>query len=100
VAYVRAAARIAGAPQDYSGPMAKQHRMFIVTFTALVCAILTPWPPATLRALLGNSGWPALALALIVVGCVITAIRRLVRAGRFLIQKAAASEPSPRGATP
>ena len=36
VAYVRSAARNAGAPQDYSGPMAKQHRMFVVTVTALV----------------------------------------------------------------
>ena len=34
VAYVRAAIKIAGAPQDYSGPMAKPHRMFVVTVTA------------------------------------------------------------------
>src|SRR5262249_23536590 len=31
VAYVRAAAKVAGAPHDYCGPMAKQHRMFVVT---------------------------------------------------------------------
>ena len=39
VAYVRAAVKVAGAPQDYSGPMAKPHRMFLVTVTALLCAL-------------------------------------------------------------
>jgi phosphatidylglycerophosphate synthase len=95
VAYVRSAARNAGAPQDYSGPMAKQHRMFVVTVTALVCAIVTPWPPDTWRVPGCGCGWPAVALALIIVGCIVTAIRRLVRAGRFLIQKAAPPEPEP-----
>jgi phosphatidylglycerophosphate synthase len=101
VAYVRSAARNAGAPQDYSGPMAKPHRMFAVTVTALVCAIATPWPPATWLTKAGcGCGWPAAALALIVAGCIVTAIRRLVHAGRFLIQKEAGTESAPRGATP
>jgi phosphatidylglycerophosphate synthase len=90
VAYVRSAARNAGAPQDYAGPMAKQHRMFVVTVTALVCAAM----PA---ALFGQGvSWPAVALGFIAAGCVVTALRRLARAGRFLMREATGSK----GATP
>jgi phosphatidylglycerophosphate synthase len=82
VAYVRAAVKVAGGPQDYSGPMAKPHRMFIVAVAALACAVV---PKATQERWLGHDwGLPAIALALIVVGCVLTAIRRLVRAARVL----------------
>lgn len=83
VAYVRSAARNAGAPQDYSGPMAKPHRMFAVTVTALLNAVV-PLKSSVVRVGGLHAGWPSLALGLIVVGCVVTAIRRLVRAGRFL----------------
>jgi phosphatidylglycerophosphate synthase len=76
VAYVRAAVKIAGAPQDYCGPMAKPHRMFVVTVTSLLSAALPGWRIATA------------ALALIVAGCVVTAIRRLARASRFLKARA------------
>lgn len=88
VAYVRAAARCAGAPQDYSGPMAKQHRMFVVTVTALIAAVDSPaWPAA----LFGEGArWPAIGLSLIVAGCVVTAVRRLAHAGRFLTAQAGA----------
>lgn len=99
VAYVRSAARNAGAPQDYAGPMAKQHRMFVVTVTALVCAVVSPrWPPALWPHGADGWGWPAVALGLIVAGCVVTAIRRLARAGRFLLNGAA--RPAGSGATP
>jgi phosphatidylglycerophosphate synthase len=82
VAYVRAAVKVAGAPQDYSGPMAKPHRMFVVTVTALLCALV---PMARQKEWLGQEwGLPAFALGLIAVGCVFTAIRRLLRAARFL----------------
>jgi phosphatidylglycerophosphate synthase len=87
VAYVRSVARNAGAPQDYSGPMAKQHRMFLVTVTALVAAMVPHGPPAVLSE--RNVGWPAVALCLIVVGSFVTAVRRLLHAGRFLTRKAA-----------
>jgi phosphatidylglycerophosphate synthase len=72
VAYVRAAAKIAGAPQDYSGPMAKPHRMFVVTVTALTCAVAPGWRFATI------------GLVVVVAGCILTSVRRLVRAARFL----------------
>ena len=88
VAYVRSAARCAGAPQDYSGPMAKQHRMFLVTVTGLIAAADSPVRPATLFG--PGAGWPAICLALIAAGCVATAARRLVRAGRFLTAQSGA----------
>jgi phosphatidylglycerophosphate synthase len=82
VAYVRAMVRVAGGPQDYCGPMAKQHRMFVVTVTALACAVV---PLDWQASLLGSGhGLPALALAIMGLGCVITAIRRLWRAARAL----------------
>jgi phosphatidylglycerophosphate synthase len=82
VAYVRAAVKVVGAPQDYSGPMAKPHRMFVVTVAALLCALV---PMSTQKQWLGQE-WslPAIALGLIAMGCVFTAIRRLRRADRFL----------------
>jgi phosphatidylglycerophosphate synthase len=93
VAYVRSAVRNAGAPQDYSGPMAKQQRMFVVTVTALVCAAM---PGRRSDSLFGlGVGLPAIALGVITAGCVVTSLRRLARAGRFLMREAA----EPREAT-
>jgi phosphatidylglycerophosphate synthase len=82
VAYIRAEIKVAGGPQDYCGPMAKPHRMFVVTVTALACAVV---PMSIQRSVSGHDwGLPAAALAVIVVGCVATAIRRLVRGARAL----------------
>jgi phosphatidylglycerophosphate synthase len=85
-AYVRAAAKVAGAPQDFCGPMAKPQRMFAVTVLALYCtAAPRAWQPTWT---IGKEpfGLAALALAIITVGSLITAGRRLVRAGRTLRQ--------------
>ncbi|MGO9470072.1 MAG: CDP-alcohol phosphatidyltransferase family protein [Isosphaeraceae bacterium] len=85
VAYVRAAVRVAGGPQDYCGPMAKQHRMFLVTLTALTAAVV----PRRWQAQLSGAGWglPAIALGVISAGCLITAARRLSRAARALMAR-------------
>jgi phosphatidylglycerophosphate synthase len=83
VAYVRVQARVAGATQDYCGPMAKPGRIFLIALTALWLGIT----PASLQLAWGPDGsWGLMAAALvaIMVGCVITAARRLLRAGRFL----------------
>jgi phosphatidylglycerophosphate synthase len=81
VAYVRAMAKAAGAPNDFRGPMAKQQRMFIVTLVAIFMG-LTPidWHGSFWN------GWtvPSIALAAISIGCVITAIRRILRAASIL----------------
>jgi len=77
-AYVRAAGKIAGAPNEFCGPMAKQHRMLVVTLICLYSAV-TPrsWQVITL----GDSqiGLVTLGLIVIVIGCVITVIRRISR---------------------
>jgi len=78
VAYIRAMGRLAGSPQQYCGPMAKPQRMLIVTLGALYCG----FAPRTWQFALGeNDFWtvPTVALAIIIVGCVITAARRLHR---------------------
>ena len=76
--YVRAAGKIAGAPNEFCGPMAKQHRMFIITLVCVYAAI-TPrsWQIITFN----NSqiGLMTLGLVVIVAGSVITVIRRLSR---------------------
>lgn len=80
-AYVRAAGKAAGAPNDFSGPMAKPHRMFLVTLTAIFCGAAPlewqtiPNPPM---------GVPAAALIAIAAGSILTALRRLWRIGRAL----------------
>lgn len=77
-AYVRALGKVAGAPQDYCGPMAKQHRALMVTILAVYMGLApTAWRPIEWRL-------PALALAMIFVGTLVTTARRLWRAARYL----------------
>ena len=82
-AYVRAAGKIAGAPNEFCGPMAKQHRMFVITVICLYSAV-TPrsWQIITVSDL--QIGLVTLGLAVIVIGCVITVMRRLGRIARAL----------------
>lgn len=81
-AYVRAAARVAGAPQDYRGPMAKPHRMFVVIVTGVLMGVA----PAAWRVEMDAAGWsaPVVALIIITMGGVVTAVRRLGRAAAVL----------------
>lgn len=83
VAYTRAAAKVAGAPSDFRGPLAKQQRMHVVAIAALFMAV-TPsgwrlaWGP--------DAAWGVMAAALLLVaaGGAFTAARRLRRAARTL----------------
>lgn len=78
-AYVRAMAKVAGAPQDFGGPMAKPQRMFVVTVISLYNALApSAWQP----------GWglAAIALAVIAAGGLLTAVLRLHRAAAYLRQ--------------
>jgi phosphatidylglycerophosphate synthase len=70
VAYIRSIGKVAGAHQEFCGPMAKPQRMALVTLAAVLMAIL---PADSVRHL------PSLALFVIILGAAITAIRRLVR---------------------
>jgi len=82
-AYIRAEGKVAGAHQEFCGPLAKPQRMFLVTCAALYAGLA----PATWQPQLSN--WPgrstmALALFFVAVGAAITAVRRLIRIGRAL----------------
>jgi phosphatidylglycerophosphate synthase len=64
-AYVRAVGKVAGASQQFCGPMAKQHRMTVVIGVAILSSLV-------------QTDWMAsVGLAAIVAGSVVTAFRRL-----------------------
>ncbi len=82
-AYVRAAGKIAGAPNEFCGPMAKQHRMLVITLVCLYSALAPrSWQMITFND--SQIGLMALGLAVIVVGCVITVIGRVGRIAHAL----------------
>ncbi len=82
-AYIRAAGKIAGAPNEFCGPMAKQHRMLVITLIALYSAI-TPRSWQTIAFNESQIGLMTLGLVVIVVGCVITVVRRVSRIAHAL----------------
>lgn len=81
-AYVRATVKVAGAPHDFCGPMAKPQRMFLVTILGLYCG-LSPvsWQPLLTDWQLGPA---AITLIIIILGGLVTSLRRLWRAGAHL----------------
>lgn len=75
-AYVRTLSVSIGAPVSFVGPMAKQHRMAIITIACLV---------STAEEYFWHQSYALLiALIAIVFGCVITVCRRTVYAYKFL----------------
>lgn len=76
-AYVRALGKVAGAPNAFVGPMAKPHRMALVTVAALACAAL---PVAWVT----GYDVPAWALGVVAVGTAVTVARRLLRVAAHL----------------
>jgi phosphatidylglycerophosphate synthase len=82
-AYVRALGKVAGAPQEFCGPMAKQQRMFTITVLALFCGLT----PAAWQPLWGEPpawGLAAITLGIIIAGSVATIMRRLSRIAAHL----------------
>ena len=77
-AYVRAAGKIAGAPNEFCGPMAKQHRMFVITLICLYSAV-TPRSWQMIAFNDSKIGLVTFGLGVIVVGSVITVMRRISR---------------------
>jgi phosphatidylglycerophosphate synthase len=75
-AYVRLLGGSLGVTQHFIGPMAKQHRMFVLTVATLLAAaeVWLVMPPRAIR----------LGLGLIVAGSIVTAIRRTRRIAREL----------------
>ncbi len=73
-AYIRVVGKAAGQASDFCGPMAKQHRMALVTALAIWCAVAPAFAnPAVVAAL-----WIILVLASVTTG------RRLLRLMRAL----------------
>ena len=70
-AYIRWLGRSTGGGMHYCGPMAKQQRMAVITVACVVAAGVSPW------------GWQqpiiAAALGLVVLGSIVTCVRRLHR---------------------
>src|SRR3989442_6798189 len=82
-AYVRAAGKIAGAPNEFCGPMAKQHRMLVVTLISVYAAIQPQsWPIIGFND--SQIGLMSFGLVIIIAGCAFTVIRRVSRIGRAL----------------
>jgi phosphatidylglycerophosphate synthase len=75
-AYVRVLGRSLGTGIDFSGPMAKQHRMAVMTAAFAAAAVASFW--AVDRAVL------VAALAVVCAGCVVTIARRTARVVRAL----------------
>ncbi|QDT96352.1 CDP-alcohol phosphatidyltransferase family protein [Gimesia aquarii] len=75
-AYIRTLSASIGAPVDFKGPMAKQHRMAVLTFACIFAALEIVFRQTDYTLLI--------ALTLISLGCVITCIRRTISAYRFL----------------
>ncbi len=75
-AYVRTLSASIGAPVDFRGPMAKQHRMATLTVACLATAV---------EMIVRKSQYSLLvALVIIVVGSLITSARRAISAYRYL----------------
>jgi phosphatidylglycerophosphate synthase len=78
-AYVRELGRGLGQPADFSGPMAKQHRMAALTLTCVVSAVEPLW---------GGKGQMILVgLLVVAVGTLVTVVRRTRNLVRGLREK-------------
>lgn len=78
-AYIRTLSISIGAPANFSGPMAKQHRMALLTLACVITSI-EPflWTPSLVM---------PIALAIVIVGCVLTVFNRTLAAYRYLERK-------------
>ena len=77
VAYIRAMSKSLGAPNDFCGPMAKPQRMAFATALALYLA----FSPAAWRF---SGGEAKVVLMVVILGGIVTAIRRLTRTEKYL----------------
>jgi phosphatidylglycerophosphate synthase len=79
-AYTRVLAGAIGATQKFLGPMAKQHRMALLTVVSFICVTELFYPN------LHSYAYPA-ALVIIIIGTIITVWRRVSFAANELIEK-------------
>jgi phosphatidylglycerophosphate synthase len=78
-AYVRELGRACGAPSDFSGPMAKPHRMATITAAALLSALEPLWD--------GSGEILTVALWVVAAGAALTALRRAARLRAWLARE-------------
>lgn len=84
VAYTRAIAASVGAGQIFIGPMAKQQRMALLTLVVALALVLPSDSLQIVRVSDRSIGLVELALWLMVIGCLITVVRRLKAAADCL----------------
>lgn len=83
VAYVRAMGKVAGAHQEFCGPLAKPQRMFFITMAALYSGLAPrSWPGQPSSP--DGHGIAFGLLVFLIVGCSLTIVRRLWRISRAL----------------
>ncbi len=82
-AYVRELGRASGLPSDFSGPMAKQHRMAVVTAAAIASLAEPFWN--------GRGEVLTVALWVVAIGSALTVLRRSGRLVAGLRARAAAA---------
>ncbi len=75
-AYVRELGGANGMPADFSGPMAKPHRMAAITLAAVIAALEPLWH--------GQNEVLAIALWVIAIGATVTVLRRAMNLRRWL----------------
>ena len=79
-AYIRTLSTSIGAPTNYQGPMAKQHRMALITIACIITSI---------ENVFFSSGTSFLvALIVIIIGCVFTCYKRSQSAYQYLENQA------------
>ena len=76
-AYTRVLGGAIGTKQYFIGPMAKQHRMAFLTFTSLFCLFC---PEIHIKLF-------PIVLLIMILGCIITVIRRITRIAKELKEK-------------
>jgi phosphatidylglycerophosphate synthase len=75
-AYVRELGRAVGKPSDFSGPMAKQHRMAVMTLAAILSAFQLFWH--------GDNEVLRAGLWIVAIGSALTVLRRAYRLVQLL----------------
>jgi phosphatidylglycerophosphate synthase len=85
VAYVRAIGASVGVGQVFLGPFAKQQRMALMTLVCVASAVLPmPWQPIHAFTGIGICGG---ALVVIIMGGIVTAVRRLNHIARLMRER-------------
>lgn len=82
-AYMRAEGKVAGAHQEYCGPLAKPQRMAVMTVAALVAGLIPQaWQPSFTQ--FPGSSSIAIGLVIVAIGGAVTFVRRLMRIAAVL----------------